>query len=217
MILKYEFYKMNVLLVAATEFEIKPFLKQNDKADLLITGVGIPNTIYHLTKKLEIKNYDLVVQAGIAGTFDEQILKGNVVMVRQDTFADVGIEEKENFKTLFETGFAGPNDFPFYDGWLLNENKYVSNQKLRVVNAITVNKITDDAKLIQRMKEKFKPEIESMEGAAFHFVCLQQKVTFLQVRSISNIVGDRNKANWQMKDAIENLSLELKRIFKNFS
>ena len=99
----------------------------------------------------------------------------------------------------------------------LNENKYLSNHTLPLVNAITVNKITDDKNAINTMKEKFKPDIESMEGAAFHFVCLQQKVNFLQVRSISNIVGDRDKKNWQMKIAIENLSLELKRIFKNFS
>ncbi len=208
---------MNVLLVAATELEIKPLLTQNEKTEILITGVGIPNTTYQLTNKLAETNYDLVIQAGIAGTFDEQILKGSVVLIKQDTFGDLGMEEKETFKTLFETGFAQPNDFPFRDGWLLNENKYLSNQTLRVVNGITVNKITDDEKIIKRMVEKFSPDIESMEGAAFHFVCLQQKVNFLQVRSISNIVGDRDKKNWQMKDAIGNLSIELKKILKIFS
>ena len=217
MILKYEFCKMNVLLVSATEFELEPFLQENEKVEVLITGVGIPNTTYYLTNKLANNHYDFVIQAGIAGTFDEQISKGSVVMVRQDTFADVGMEEKENFKTLFETGFAKSNDFPFSNGWLLNKNKFLSNQTLRIVKGITVNKITDDEKLIKRMKEKFKPDIERMEGAAFHFVCLQQKVNFLQVRSISNIVGDRDKKNWQMKDAIGNLSIELKKILKIFS
>ncbi len=207
---------MNLLLVSATEFELKPFLQGNEKVDVLITGVGIPNTIYHLTKKLAKKNYDLVIQAGIAGTFNEQILKGSVVMVKQDTFGDVGMEEKENFSTLFEAGFAQANDFPFRNGWLLNENKYLSHQSLPIVNSITVNKITDDEKLIKRMVEKFRPDIESMEGAAFHFVCLHQKVNFLQLRSISNVVGDRDKRNWQMKDAVENLSIELKKILNNF-
>lgn len=216
MILKYEICKMNLLLVSATEFELKPFLAGNEKVDVLITGIGIPNTIYHLTKKLAKKNYDLVIQAGIAGSFNEQILKGSVVMVKQDTFGDVGMEEKENFKTLFEAGFAQANDFPFRNGWLLNENKYLLHQTLPTVESITVNKITDDKKLIKRIVEKFRPDIESMEGAAFHFVCLHQKVNFLQLRSISNVVGDRDKENWQMKDAIENLSIELKKILNNF-
>ncbi|MEO8861255.1 MAG: futalosine hydrolase [Ginsengibacter sp.] len=207
---------MNLLLVSATEFELKPFLAGNEKVDVLITGIGIPNTIYHLTKKLAKKNYDLVIQAGIAGSFNEQILKGSVVMVKQDTFGDVGMEEKENFKTLFEAGFAQANDFPFRNGWLLNENKYLLHQTLPTVESITVNKITDDKKLIKRIVEKFRPDIESMEGAAFHFVCLHQKVNFLQLRSISNVVGDRDKENWQMKDAIENLSIELKKILNNF-
>ncbi len=207
---------MNLLLVSATEFELEPFLQENEKVEVLITGVGIPNTIYHVTKKLAKKNYDLVIQAGIAGSFNEQILKGSVVMVKQDTFGDVGMEEKKSFKTLFETGFAQADDFPFRNGWLLNENKYLSDQSLPIVNGITVNKITDDERFIKRIVEKFRPDIESMEGAAFHFVCLHEKVNFLQLRSISNVVGDRNKKNWQMKDAIENLSIELKKILKNF-
>jgi futalosine hydrolase len=213
---KYEFCVMNLLLVSATEFELEPFLHENEKVEVLITGVGIPNTIYHLTKKLAKKNYDLVIQAGIAGSFNEQILKGSVVVVKQDTFGDVGMEEKENFKTLFETGLAQANDFPFRNGWLLNENKYLSHQSLPIVNGVTVNKITDDQKIIRGMVKKFRADIESMEGAAFHFACLHQKVNFLQLRSISNTVGDRDKKNWQMNIAIENLSIELKKILKHF-
>ena len=60
-----------LLVVAATEFEIEPFLKENNNADVLITGVGIPSTVFHLTKKLSEKKYDLVIQAGIAGTFNK--------------------------------------------------------------------------------------------------------------------------------------------------
>jgi hypothetical protein len=40
---------MNLLVVAATDFEIKPFIQNNKNAEVLITGVGIPATIFHLT------------------------------------------------------------------------------------------------------------------------------------------------------------------------
>ena len=48
-----------------------------------------------------------------------------------------------------------------------------------------------------------------MEGAAFHYVCLQQKIPFIQLRAISNYVGERNKTKWKMKEAIINLNEKL--------
>ena len=37
---------MNLLVVAATEFEIKPFIQNNKNAEVLITGIGIPATFF---------------------------------------------------------------------------------------------------------------------------------------------------------------------------
>ena len=50
-------------------------------------------------------------------------------------------------------------------------------------------------------ENKFLPVIESMEGAALHYVCLMEKIPFLQIRSISNYIGERDKKKWNMKDA----------------
>lgn len=207
---------MNVLVVGATEFEIRPFAEENNSADILITGVGIPATIFHLTKKLLQKNYDLVLQAGIAGTFSNDLKKGTVLLVNKDTFGDAGIYEKGNFKTLFDAGFMNENEFPFTNGWLVNGNKYLTHSSLSLASGITVNKITDDVNQIKNLAEKFNPGIESMEGAALHYVCLQQKINFLQIRSISNSVGERDKQKWSMKEAIANLNIELKKLIDHF-
>ena len=206
---------MNLLVVAATDAEIKTFIENNKRADVLITGVGIPATVFHLTKQLAQKEYDLVIQAGIAGTFNNKIGAGRVAMVETETFGDLGIVEKGNFKTLFETGLAHENDFPFSNGWLVNEHEYFTHPSLSVARGITVNKIIDDEIQIKRIREKFGADIESMEGAAFHYVCLHQKIKFLQLRSISNIAGERDKTKWTMKEAIINLNIELKKLVKN--
>ena len=102
---------MQILLAAATEFEIAPFLKENSTIDFLITGVGSPQSIYHLTKRLNQIDYDIVIQAGIAGSFTKTIKLGDVVLVKEDHFADVGISEQDRFQTIFEKGFA--DDLPF--------------------------------------------------------------------------------------------------------
>ena len=60
---------MNLLVVAATELEIKPFMQSNNFADVLITGVGIPSSVFHLTNKLAAKKYDLAMPACIARSY----------------------------------------------------------------------------------------------------------------------------------------------------
>ncbi|MGN6602165.1 MAG: futalosine hydrolase [Ginsengibacter sp.] len=206
---------MNLLIVAATEFEIELFLQQNKTAEVLITGVGMPATIYHLTKKLLTQKYDLVVQAGIAGTFANHFNLGDVVITKEDTFADLGIEENGEIKSLFESGFTDKNQFPFSDGWLKNPNMDLNQYSLPLARAVTVNKVIDNNSCNEKVMNKFGAQIESMEGAAFHFVCLQQRVKFLQLRSISNFVGERDKSKWKIKEAISNLNKELLNIVNN--
>ena len=203
---------MRILVIAATEFEIAPFIADNKDVEVLITGVGVPSTMYHLQKKLPEKAWDLVIQAGIAGSFNYDLGLGEVVLVKQDTFADIGMEEKENFMTIFQAGFAEKDSYPFSDGWLINPNPLFSRSLLPAVKGITVNKVSDS--MVQKLQSinNFAPEIESMEGAALHYVCLQERVPFIQIRSISNCIGERDKGKWKLKEAIENLNLALRKL-----
>ena len=119
---------MKLLVVAATEFEIAPFIAQNKSADVLITGVGSPACTYALTKRLQQNKYDFALQAGIAGTFKNSFPLGETFFIKSDVFADIGIYENERFFTLFEKKFADPNSVPYQNGRLENplENNFVS-------------------------------------------------------------------------------------------
>ena len=68
---------MKILIVAATDFELEK--DQFSAHEILITGVGILETTLELTKKLVLDSYDLVINAGIAGSFDKKIKIGDVV------------------------------------------------------------------------------------------------------------------------------------------
>ena len=172
---------------------------------------------YWLTKKVLQDSYDLVIQAGIAGTFSKKIKRGEVVLVKQDVFADVGVEEKGEFKTVFQLGFEDENKFPFSNGWLGNVNEILQATHLKTVNAVTINKVTDRKKQTFQLKNIFNADIETMEGAALHYVCLQMNIPFLQMRSISNKVGERNKTKWKLKKAIDNLNIELDRLIQTLT
>jgi len=62
----------------------------------------------------------------------------------------------------------------------------------------------------------FDPVTESMEGAALHYVCLMENVPFVQIRGISNYIGERNKQKWDMMNSIVNLNETLIKIINNY-
>lgn len=203
---------MQILVMAATEMEIAPYIQANPSTDILITGVGVPSCIYHLMKRLFQIDYDLVIQAGIAGSFDPIDSLGSTMLVVQDVFADLGIEEKNHFYTLEEKELANPEHFPYNTGYLKNDNQLLQSIPLKKATAITVNKVSDNYFLSQQYIKKYQPQIQSMEGAALHYVCLSENVPFIQLRSVSNIVGERDKSKWDITKALFNLNDNLKSI-----
>lgn len=206
---------MKILLLSATALEIQPVTVKKTGVDILIAGVGTPATIYQLTRKLNLSAYHLVIQAGIAGSFTTALSLGDTVLVQQDRFADIGVEENGTLSDVFDMGLADSNAFPFSDGWLINNALPVATG-LEAVKAVTVNKISDSKKQNDLLLEKYNPSLESMEGAGLHFVCLQQQVPFIQLRSISNYIGERDKTKWKMKDAIGNLNEALDKIIASY-
>ena len=214
---KHEICTMQILLIAATEKEIEPFTATNPAVDFLITGVGVPKTLYHLQKRLHQIEYDFIIQAGIAGSFNTNIKLAQTVIVRQDCFADLGIEEKENYTPVFKTEFADKDGFPFENGWLINLNDYLLTTNLQTVKAITVNKVSDSELQKQQFVKAFNADIETMEGAALHYVCLQENIPFLQIRSVSNYIGERDKNKWKLKEAIENLNTALSKLINQLT
>lgn len=200
---------MKILIIAATTAEIMPliqFTKGKKDIETLITGIGGVATAYTLLKKLQTTRYDLLLQAGIAGGFDANLPLGKVVAVQQDCFGDLGVVENKERISLFDMQLVSKNSPPFKKGWLRNPHKKLLQQlNKEAVTAVSVNEITTAKAAIQYYKN-LNAAIESMEGAAFHYVALMEGIPFLQIRSISNFVGERNKAKWELKIAVENLN-----------
>lgn len=217
---------MNCLLVAATTIEIAPFLEhyRNSEKNMhidfhletLITGIGLTSTAYSLTRHILNHKPDLVIQAGVGGCFDKSIPLGKVLAIKQETIADQSVIELNSLKTLFALNLVPKNQHPYKNGWLPNPDKnLIRRSKLKAVKGISVNEITTDKKKIAFYRDEFNPVVESMEGAALHYICLMEQVSFLQIRSVSNYIGERNKKKWNMHESIANLNKELIRLFEN--
>lgn len=214
---------MNLLLVAATPFEVQGYIDYLDQhfiktqafryhkgeiqVAVLITGVGLPLMAYALGSVLHTSEWSLAINAGVAGALDSTLKIGDVVQLTSERFADLGVEEADGqFTDIHEMGLIEANQAPFQAGRLINNdsNDYAF---LPGVHGISVNKVHGFTSSITAIKSKYPDaQVESMEGAAFFYACLLHKIPFLEIRSISNYVEARNKDNWNLPLAIENLN-----------
>jgi futalosine hydrolase len=208
---------MNILLTAATTGEIRPTLEMIGRRafapdqttrsiDQLVTGIGLLSASHALTRHIYRHRPGLVIQAGIAGSFRPS-MKGQVVVVKEDAVADLGVYEDSRFKTIFELGLVSRDEAPYHHGLLVNPyHNLLALSGLPQVRGISVNSITTDEETIDLHQHNFSPVVESMEGAALHYVCLMEKIPFLQIRAVSNDIGERDKTKWDMTGAILHLN-----------
>lgn len=217
----------DVLIVSATRLEILPLLQYfgigvtadsdvelislpNTKASVLITGVGIHRMTFSLTAALHHIKPGLLINAGLAGSFDSESIKtGDLVTVSRDRFGDLGAEDKDgSFLDIYDLGLDALSNPFMKDGWITPAPvKYFGDH--RQVTSITVNKVHGSDESIKKIKAKYNPDTESMEGAAFHFVACKMNIPSVQIRTISNYVEPRNRNNWKINDAVQILNERL--------
>ncbi|MDP4131738.1 MAG: futalosine hydrolase [Bacteroidota bacterium] len=224
---------MRILLISATPPELRQTAEwleaathesrevarpQHDSLPLqteqLITGVGQLQTAYCLLKKICTHRPDFVIQAGIGGSTDAKHI-GQVFGIHSDSLADLGVKEKAGFKSIFDLSLGNPEHFPFSDGSLKNPYTHLMAWSgFSFLEGITVNEISTTRSRIQALKQKSSCFVESMEGAALHYVCLMEKIPFLQIRSVSNVLGERDKSRWKLSESLTNLNVALIRFIK---
>ncbi len=211
--------KPKILIISATKMEAEELLSlqinklserlfeleyKTLRLDLLITGVGMTAMTYHLGKQLQNNTYDFTILIGISGAYSTQIELGEVVNVESERFADLGILNGDQFTDLFDMKLNEKDVFPF-------ENKVLKNYTLINNDSILALK-TYHGNTVQTIRPSIikgiqnNADVESMEGAAFFYICLQERIPFVQIRGISNYVGEQNKQLWDISLAVKNLN-----------
>lgn len=221
---------MKLLFVVATLPEIQPLLDRvgmrfNEQSgnyegsygthqlSCRITGVGMVSTAFQTTLALQ-QPYELVINAGICGSFNSNLPLGAVVQVYEDNFSELGAEDgKGGFLSLSELSLPGISKIT--NLYSLSENQVL--HELPRVNGITVNTTHGENASIDAVFKRLHPFVESMEGAAFMLVADQLRFHYLQVRAVSNYVEQRQRDNWNIPLAIANLNDTLFRFISSLS
>jgi futalosine hydrolase len=203
---------MFIVIVAATQKEVADIKKElklanNIKTAICIAGVGMLANATCISHIIFKHKPDLIIQVGIAGCFDKKINLGTTMLVQQEMYGDLGVNENGVWKDVFDLKLQKINDKPFNKKAIVNPHiKGFNTIKLPLAKAITVNQITTDKNQINQLIQKYNPVLESMEGMALHFVCTLFGTKFLQIRSVSNYIGERDKTLWNIKLALDNLT-----------
>jgi futalosine hydrolase len=208
---------MRVIITAATHGEWMPsFQKINPKyvgsskkfsVGFHESGIGMLASSISLMKMFTQETPSLIIQVGIAGCFDKKIPLGKVFAVKDDFAGDIGVMENKVWKDLFDMKFDKPNDAPY-------EKKSLPNPWLNQFNvlnlptkkSVTVNTISTNKSRIQLLSGRYKAVLETMEGASLHYMGRDLTIPFIQIRAVSNYVGERDKSKWKMQEAIYNLN-----------
>ncbi len=225
---------MKLLLVTATSAEVQPivgrfsgptqlssrltqFSCRQHQVDLLVTGVGMVATAVWCTRTLIEARPDFALNVGVCGSFNARYPPGTVVHVVSDCLAELGAEDDESFLTIHQLGLLGEDEPPLRGGRLVNlvPQRNPTLARLPEAHGITVNTAHGHERSIGRIVERWSPDVESMEGAAFMYACITAGVPFAQVRAVSNRVERRNRANWKMAEAIEHLGDEVTKVIED--
>ncbi|MGR4065871.1 MAG: futalosine hydrolase [Vulcanimicrobiaceae bacterium] len=185
-----------ILIVCAVEKELA-FWTPVHGAETLVTGVGPVEAACSVTHALSQRRYRLVVNAGIAGAFKGAAEIGEGVAVAVDRM-DVALETGERL-TLPDD--AATIEHAGSDPRLLAA---LSARGFKILRGITVSRVTATNATAQRLQAS-GAQVESMEGFAVLRAAEKAGIPAIEVRGISNVVGDRADSGWDFAAGVRGL------------
>jgi futalosine hydrolase len=200
-------------------------------AAVSIGGCDKTNTAHMLTSLLHAMCPlpGLVMQVGIAGAFQGLIgawpEPGDVVLATEEVYADSGSSSPHGWLSADDLELPVGRGVGCDSGirFALHEDlvraavaaldqagafappttvEVTARPRVFSGRCLTASRVTGLAAEAAVLLERWGALAESMEGAAAAHICALYRVPFLEVRGISNMITDRDRASWQVERAI---------------
>lgn len=224
------------LVVAAVEEELAPLRKRIEaegdpsRAVLVVTGVGKACAALETALAVERHAPRLCLQVGCAGAFPGAGLRmADVAVAELEALGDEGVETPVGFVDLARMGlplarWGGEpifNEVPVTlpDAGLLAEIRGAVAGRFSVLvgRFVTVSTVSGSAGRALEIQRRWRPIAESMEGAAGALACARLGCPFLEVRGISNEVGERDPSKWNIAAAADHAAEVAARLLAGYS
>jgi len=192
------------------------------EALLLVTGVGPVNAALEIGRILGQFDVSGVIHAGLAGSYDkDRAPLGSAVLAVAEAYPEYGVAGDD--------GLAQTSAFPFAQ-WEGGEQKVFRRIALQPDQAaaalgltlapdirrgtfLTVAGVTGTRQRAQALASRHEALAENMEGFPFALAVLIENVPYMELRTISNGVGERDRTKWTFKEALERLGSVVAHLF----
>ena len=202
-----------VLVLAATNLE--SMLLRSTSVDVVVAGVGAVNTAHALARCFGANSKpSLVIQTGIAGAYvPANVQVGSVLLADTEIYGDAGVLTLDGWRPMEEIGIplveATPshparfNYFPIDAALVARAASAADGLIAQTGKFLTLSQVTGVRAAGDALYQRFGALCESMEGAAAAHVCALHDVPFLEIRGVSNLVEDRDRAKWRIAEAAD--------------
>ena len=185
---------IGILVVCAVAQELERLAPRED-VEVIATGVGPVEAALGTARALAAKHYDAVINAGLAGGFRERCTVGDAVVCSRDDYAELGLEDGTAFPlpggiALQRSAEAHPSLLePFLAGLIpVIVGRGVSSA---IVTSTTARALV--------LAHRFRADVESMEGFSVLRAAALAGVPAVEIRGVSNLVGDRASNEWNFR------------------
>jgi len=178
-----------------------------------IVGVGIAAAAAGTARLLATGRYRAVLCAGIGGGFAGRIDVGGTALATESVAADLGADSPDGFLALSALGF-GPTVHATDAGLRTALSATLPDATAGPI--LTVHTVTGTATGAATIGARHPDAVaEGMEGfgvataaagAGVAGLAGVAGVAFAEVRTISNLVGPRDRAGWRIPDALAGLT-----------
>jgi futalosine hydrolase len=202
-----------LLVTVATNIELQPLLQHRTGGtgmSVLVTGVGPTLAGIRLASWLgkSDKLPDAVLNFGIAGAYypeegDEGVQLLDVCLAESEVLGDFGICGKQEITPLGDGKLWGSDFFVMDEMLLAAATQILDREQIpcKIGPFVTVNAASGTKKRADMITGKHGGLCENMEGAAVALACRQFGIPCVELRVVSNMVGDRETEEWKLKEA----------------
>ncbi|MFL6130160.1 MAG: futalosine hydrolase [Mycobacteriales bacterium] len=168
---------------------------------VLAGGIGPARAAAAAGTALAVERFDLVLSAGVGGGFAGRAGPGDLVLADRVVHADLGAGSPDGFLPVDRLGF--PAAVAVLDTRLVARAAACTGAVVGPV--LTVSTVTGTAERAAELVAEHAPAAEAMEGAGVLAAAQAHGVPFLELRAISNPVGPRDRAGWDLPGALARL------------
>jgi futalosine hydrolase len=179
-----------------------------------VTGVGLLNTALCAGRWLARPDVDGLVDLGIAGGYDlDETPMGSVCFAWRETWPEYGLLDEQGAADPEGLGFAQAeaDGRKIWNRLKLNPSRDAGRMGLTLgegwlrASGVTVSGVTGTPERAGWLKLSCNGQMENMEGFAAAYAATLRGLPFLEVRTISNLVGSREPDDWNLKGALRSL------------